>query len=164
MDQELRSSRRRARSTIASYRSYAEAQQAVDYLSDRKFPVERLTIVAEGLSVVEQVTGRLGYGRALLNGVFSGAATGALFGFIFGLFDWITPVLSGLTLALYGLVYGAIVGAVLGFSYYTLSQGRRDFTSVTGMQADHYNIDVDDEAADEASQLLAGMGSPNLQP
>ncbi len=34
---------------VASFDSYNDAQQAVNYLSDRKFPVEHTAIVAEGL-------------------------------------------------------------------------------------------------------------------
>src|SRR5687768_17082866 len=93
------------RRTIASYATYAEAQRAVDYLSDQRFPVERPAIVAEGIRLVEQVTGRLSYGRAALNGAIAGALTGAFFGFIFGLFDWIDPLISALVLALYGLIF-----------------------------------------------------------
>ena len=54
------------RRAIASYDSYAEAQKAVDSLSDEGFPVERVSIVAEDLRFVEQVTGRRGYGQAAL--------------------------------------------------------------------------------------------------
>lgn len=68
MDSRVRVVSTTARQTVASYPTYAEAQRAVDYLSDQKFPVERAAIVAEGLRFVEQVTGRLNWGRALLNG------------------------------------------------------------------------------------------------
>ena len=33
---------------VASYGNYAEAQRAVDYLSDNSFPVEKVTIVGRG--------------------------------------------------------------------------------------------------------------------
>jgi hypothetical protein len=145
------------RRIVGTYTSYAEAQRAVDYLSDQRFPVERVAIVAEGLRFVEQVTGRLGFGRAILGGAGSGALTGALIGFIFGLFDWVAPLISGLTLALYGFVFGAIVGALFGLLAHALSGGQRDFTSVGGMQADRYNIVVADEVATEAERLLAGL-------
>lgn len=153
-----------ARRTVAAYRAYPEAQRAVDFLADRKFPVERTAIVAEGLSLVEQVTGRRGWGQALLDGVLSGALTGALFGFIFGLFNWITPVLSSLTLSLYGLVFGAIVGAIISAISYAISGGKRDFSSVSGVQADHYNLMADGEVADEAARLLNGMPAESRRP
>lgn len=102
------------------------------------------------------MTGRLNLGRAALSGADSGALTGALLGFIFGLFDWLTPLVSGLALAANGLLFGAIVGAVFGLLAQALSGGRRDFTSTSGMQAEQYNIVVDEEVADEADRLLAG--------
>lgn len=56
MERTLPSLQRRSstlpRRTVAVYASYAEAQRAVDYLSDRKFPVQRVAIVAEGLRLV----------------------------------------------------------------------------------------------------------------
>lgn len=63
MGSELNSTSVGARRTLASFARYAGAQRAVDKLADLKFPVERVAIVAEGLKVVEQVTGRLTYGR-----------------------------------------------------------------------------------------------------
>lgn len=148
-----------ARQTVATYATYAEAQRAVDHLSDEKFPVERIAIVAEGLRFVEQVTGRLNWGKAALNGVLGGAATGALVGFFFGLFSLINPLVSGLTLALYGLIIGAIIGLITGLIFYAFTGGQRDFTSTSGMQADEYNVVVDAEVVDEASRILAGMSA-----
>ncbi len=145
---------RLTRETIASYTTYPEAQRAVDFLSDEKFPVERVAIVAEGIRFVEEVTGRLNWGRALLSGALSGAVVGAFLGFIFGLFGLIDPVATALTLALYGLIFGAITGAIIALVGYAASRGRRDFTSVSGMQADEYAIVVDAEAAEEARQIL----------
>lgn len=157
MEQEKISSASLPRRTVASYRTYAEAQRAVDYLSDQKFAVQRVAIVAEGLRFVEQVTGRRGYGEAALSGAFSGAVVGALFGFIFGLFDLITPLVSALYLALWGVIFGALIGALIGLIIYALSSGQRDFTSVSGMQAERYNLMVDDEVAGEAQRILAEM-------
>ena len=148
-----------ARRTVASYPTYAEAQRAVDHLSDQRFPVQRVAIVAEGLRFVEQVTGRLTYGRAALNGALSGATTGAFLGFLLGLFNLIAPVVSALNLALYGIIFGAIIGALIGLMTYAFSGGRRDFSSVSGMQAERYNVVVDDEVAGQATQLLASFGA-----
>ena len=43
---------------VGSYPTYAEAQRAVDYLSDNQFPVKEVTIVGVDLMQVERVTGR----------------------------------------------------------------------------------------------------------
>jgi len=145
------------RRIIASYSTYGEAQRAVDYLSDQRFPVERVAIVAEGLRFEEQVTGRLGWGRALLNGALGGGATGLFIGFIFGLFNWITPLVSALTLAFYGLIFGAIVGALFGLLFYAFSGGQRDFTSVGSIRAQRYDLFTDGDVAAEAERLLTNL-------
>jgi hypothetical protein len=149
--------RRAPRRVVVSYDSYADAQGAVDHLSDEGFPVERVSIVAENLRFVEQVTGRMGYGQAALQGAGSGALIGAFFGFFLGLFSIIDPLVSALLVALYGLVFGAIVGAILGLLFYALSGGQRDFSSVGGIEAGRYNVMVDEEVAEEASRLIAGL-------
>ena len=145
------------RVAVASYDSYAEAQRAVDHLSDERFPVERVSIVAEDLRFVEQVTGRRGYGQAVLGGAASGAVVGAFFGFFLGLLSIFDPVVSALILALYGLIFGVILGAILGLVSHALTGGQRDFSSVAGMEAGRYNVMADDEVAEEASRLLAEL-------
>lgn len=148
------------RVVVASYDSYPEAQRAVDYLSDRRFPVERVAIVAEDLRLVEQVTGRMGYGQAALQGAGLGALLGLVFGFLLGLFSFFNPVFSALYLGIVWLIYGAIIGLIVGLIGHALSGGRRDFSSIGGIQAGRYNVMADEEVADEASQLLAGLRVP----
>jgi hypothetical protein len=153
------------RRVVDSYGSYAEAQRAVDYLSDEGFPVERISIVGEDLRFVEQVTGRMGYGQAALQGAGSGAVIGAFFGFFLGLLSLIDPLVSALVVALYGLIFGAILGAILGLISHALSGGQRDFSSVGGVEAGRYNVMADEEVADEASRLLAQLGQePRAEP
>ncbi len=154
MERQMMTETQSARRSIMTYGTYAEAQRAVDYLSDQNFPVQRTAIVAEGLRFVEQVTGRLNYGRALLNGALSGASTGLFVALLLGLLGFVGPVVNLLSLALSGLIFGAILGAVLAVVSYALSRGRRDFTSVSGMQAERYTVMVDAEVAGEAIRLL----------
>jgi hypothetical protein len=155
------STRRAPRRVVASYGSYAEAQKAVDYLSDEGFPVERVSIVAEDLrfveQVVEQVTGRMGYGQAALQGAGLGALIGLIFGFFLGLFSFFNPLISAIYLAIIWLIYGAIIGLIVGLIGHALSGGQRDFSSVGRLEAGHYNVIVDEEVAEEASRLLARM-------
>ncbi len=146
-----------SRRVVASYSSYVEAQRAVDHLSDEGFSVERVSIVAQDLRFVEQVTGRTGYGQTVLQGAGSGAVVGAFFGFFLGLLSFFDPVASALLFALYGLVFGAIVGAVIGLISHALSGGRRDFSSVGRMEASRYDVLADEKVADEASRLLASL-------
>jgi hypothetical protein len=144
-----------ARQVIATFDNYADAERAVDYLSDQHFEVNRLAIVGRDLHLVEQVTGRLNWGVAALRGAGSGALVGALIGWIFGIFSWIRPLVAGLVLAGYGLIFGAIVGALMGLLMYALQRGRRDFTAVTMLQPKEYDVVADVDVADRALQLLA---------
>lgn len=45
-----------ARRVVASYKSYRDAEQAVNDLADHRFPVERVAIVGRELELVQQVT------------------------------------------------------------------------------------------------------------
>ncbi|HWS39014.1 MAG TPA: general stress protein [Actinoplanes sp.] len=138
---------------VGTYPDYALAQQAVDHLSDNKFPVERTTIVGTDLRLVENVLGRLTVGRAAGAGAASGAWFGLLIGLFFGIFSdssWI-PIL--LTTVLIGAVWGAIFGAIA----HAATGGRRDFTSRSSLQAASYEVHADTEVADEARTLLIGL-------
>jgi len=106
---------------VGSYDSYEQAQAAVDYLSDEKFPVENVTIIGSDLRMIEKVTGRLTWGRALAAGAAAGAWWGLFVGLLLGIFSttgsaWIGSVLLGLAI---GLAFGAAFAA--------MSYGASDF-------------------------------------
>jgi hypothetical protein len=143
------------RRPLAQFSNYADAERAVDRLSDLRFPVERVAIIGHDLQVVEQVTGRLNYGGAALKGAASGALPGALIGWFFGLFNLISPLVASVVLAFYGLIFGAVIGAVLGVVMHALQGGRRDFDTVTMTVPSRYELVVDEQVADEAERLLA---------
>ncbi len=149
------------RRMVATYGSYAEAERAVDQLADEGFPVERLAIVGSDLRMVEQVTGPLSLPVSAAAGAATGAWTGSLFGLIFALFLTDDAGISALTVLLYGLVFGALMGALFGAGAYALTAGRRDFASVSGLEATRYDVMADVEVAEEAaSRLRAGGGLP----
>ena len=143
-----------SRRPVAAYDSYAEAQRAVDLLSDRGFPVEKVAIIGQGLRYVEQVTGRFTTGRAAAVGAVQGALLGAFFGLLMGLIFTYDPNPAVWLLLLYGLVVGALFGAALGAALHLATGGTRDFSSVPGMQAERYEIVVDEDVADRAAELL----------
>ncbi len=144
------------RRVLRTYTQYSEAQRAVDYLSDNKFAVERTAIVARGLAMVEEVTGRLTWGTVILRGLGSGATTGLLIALFLGLF--VVPE-AFIPLILWSVAIGALIGAILAVVGYAATGGKRDFASVGGMTADRYEVVCDQEVADEAESLLAGMTS-----
>jgi hypothetical protein len=141
----------KSRKVIATYKSYLEAQKAVDFLSDKGFTVERVAIVAEELRFVEQITGRLDSGRAALSGGLRGGFVGVMIGLALGLISP-TPTLPLVT---QGALMGLVIGSITSFVGYSLMGGKRDFSSTGAMQAGRYDVQVDDEVAEEASRVLA---------
>ena len=108
-----------------------------------------------GLRSVEQVTERMTQGRAAGIGAAQGALIGALFALLFGIF-FTGP--EFVELLLYSLALGALFGALYGALFqYAASGGKRDFVSASSIEADRYDVQVDEEAADEATRVLGGM-------
>jgi len=147
----------RPRRAVASYDNYGDAQRAVDYLSDRKFPVERVAIVGHGVRYVEQVRGRMTVGRAALLGAVEGAALGVLLGALVSIFFVLDPNPVWALVMLYGLVAGALFGGVFGAIVHAATGGRRDFVSVAGMGADRYDVVVDEQLAERAAEILRSL-------
>ncbi|WP_225997183.1 general stress protein [Myceligenerans pegani] len=146
---------------VAAYPTYLQAQQAVDYLSDNKFPVENVTIVGTDLRMVERVTGRLTYGRVALAGVLSGAWFGLFVGLLLTLFAGD----GGGGVLFVGIGLGAGFGLLFSVLSYAFTGGRRDFTSSSQIVAATYAIlCAHDHAGDARSMLLespSGVGRPS---
>lgn len=139
---------------IGSYGTYAEAQRAVDYLSDQEFPVQNVTIVGVDLMQVERITGRLTWGRVLSAGAASGAWLGLFLGLLVGLFvaggNPLPTVIAGV---IGGIVFGLISAAVP----YWASRGTRDFSSTMQLVAGRYDVLCDPQTAERARDMLARL-------
>lgn len=135
---------------IGSFRSYEDAQAAVDLLSDKEFDVSHVTIVGVDLMEVERVTGRLTWGRVLGGGALSGVWLGIFIGLIFGLLggEFLFPLV-------YGVVLGTVFGIIMAAVPYALSNGRRDFTSQTQIVASRYDVLSDPTYAPAARDIIA---------
>jgi hypothetical protein len=141
------------RPLVASYKTYEEAQRAVDFLSDNKFAVENVGIVGTDLKMAETVLGRLTWGRAIAGGLAAGAWFGSFVGLLLGLFA--KSGTSAVGLIVFGLVYGAIFGAIFAVVRYALSGGRRDFTSRSQIVASTYDVVCSWTKLEEAKAVLA---------
>lgn len=136
---------------IATYENYLDAQRAVDYLSDKEFPVQHVTIVGSDLRMVERVTGRLTYPRVALAGALSGAWFGLFVGLILTLFSEEGGAL--VPAIILGLGFGMLFG-VISFMF---TGGKRDFTSQSQIVAGNYAILCRTEHAQKASEVLATL-------
>ena len=140
--------------SLGTYGDYAEAQKAVDYLSDNEFPVQNCLIVGTDLKQIERVTGRLTTGRVAGAGAASGAWLGLLIGLIFSLFsDKNNSIATVLGTVLMGLVFG-LVWTLIG---YAATRGQRDFSSVKQVVATKYEVLVEHKFLAKAQELLAAM-------
>ncbi len=138
---------------VATYDSYVDAEQAVDRLSDAKFPVENTEIVGRDLRLVEQITGRMTTGRATLMGLGGGAWIGLLIGVLIGLFATTTSAWAAVVA--WGVLIGAAWGAIFGFVAQWATRGRREFSSESRIVAAHYDVTASEEYVSRAHDLLA---------
>lgn len=137
---------------IGSYPTYAEAQRAVDYLSDQQFPVQQVTIVGVDLMQVERVTGKLSWPKVLGGGVLSGAWLGLFIGLILGFFS---P--SPWSALLTGLIAGVFFGLITSAIPYAMARGTRDFSSTMQLVAGRYDVLCDPQSAEQGRDLLARL-------
>jgi len=137
---------------VGSYPTYAEAQKAVDHLSDSQFPVQQVTIVGVDLMQVERVIGRLSWGKVLLGGVLSGAWLGVFIGLLLGL---LTGNLAQALVAAVpaGVLFGLITSAIP----YAMSKGTRDFSSTMQLVAGRYDVLCDPQSAEQARDMLSRL-------
>jgi hypothetical protein len=138
---------------VGSYDTYVEAQRAVDFLSDRQFPVQHVSIVGSDLKMVENVLGRLTRGRAAM----AGAASGLWFGLFVGVLLSVFADGNSFGIIASALLYGAVMGAVFGFVGHALSRGQRDFTSKSKIVASSYDLHCTWSEADKAREVLARL-------
>ncbi|MEO6511765.1 MAG: general stress protein [Nocardioides sp.] len=145
--------------SLAVYDDYAAAQKAVDFLSDKEFPVQNCMIVGTDLKRVERITGRLTTGRVALGGLVSGIWLGLFIGLIFALFT----DQGALAVIISTMLIGALFGVVWALAGYAATRGQRDFSSVTSVVATKYEVLVEHKVAAQARELLAQLpgATPN---
>jgi hypothetical protein len=146
--------------SLAVYDDYAAAQKAVDFLSDREFPVQNCMIVGTELKQVERITGRLTNGRVAAMGALSGLWLGLFVGLILSMFDNDS---SAFAVIVSTMVLGAAFGTVWSLLGYLATRGQRDFSSVTAVVATRYEVLVEHKLLGRAQELLRELpgATPN---
>lgn len=139
---------------IGSYDTYEQAQRAVDFLADRDFPVQDITIVGVEPMLVERVAGRLSWGRVL----GAAAASGAWFGLFVGLLLSMFTAGAGLLPILIGLVGGVGASMIFAAISYASTRGRRDFVSQSQLVAKRYDVLCQPRNAEAGRNLLYSLG------
>lgn len=136
---------------LASFPGYPEAQALVNSLVTKGVPAQALSIVGADVTLVERVTGKIGYGRAALSSAMSGSWLGVLAGLVYVIIsptDIITPIVGGLFI-------GAGVGMVAGMLIFTFSKApQRLYRSMQQVIAQSYRVVVDAAQHPEALQAM----------
>jgi hypothetical protein len=139
--------------TLATFPGYPEAQELVNALVTKGVPAQALSIVGADVTLVERVTGKIGYGRAALSSAMSGSWLGVLAGLVVVIIsptDVMTPIVGG-------LFVGAGVGMVVGMLIFTFSPGpKRLYRSMQQVIAQSYRVVVEPQ---QHSQALGAMES-----
>ena len=144
----------RASEMLVDYETYAEAQAAVDRLSDQGFPVGGVSIVWHRLRRVEYVTGRRTTMRAFLEGALSGLWFGGVIGVFLTLFVQLDENVSAAGVIVSYALIGALVVAVWRALGHWAQRGRRDFSAIDRLEAERYQLWCEPEGALRAKQLL----------
>jgi len=146
--------------TIAEYATYDAAQKAVSDLIEKDVPAKDIAIVGRGLRSVEKVTGRLGYATAARSGAVNGILLGLLFAaiFVLGSPTAALPVFVGVMLV------GIAIGMLMSIISYSIIRRRRDFTSVTQVIADHYDVTVLARSLAKAQEIIGRRPAPVSAP
>lgn len=140
--------------SLGIFEKYEQAQKAVDYLSDQKFPVENLAIVGTDLKLVERVTGRKDWGSVIRQSLMTGISTGLLVGILLAIFAQPDQFLEMLAVA---LVMAIVINILFGVLVYRLSGGKRDFNSIRTTIPNRYEILCEHKVVAKARELLQGM-------
>lgn len=140
--------------SVGVYGTYDEAQSVVDFLADSRFPVENLCIVGTELKSIERVLGRRSWGTVIGQGVQSGLSTGLMITLIVWIF---MPTANIVFLALSALAIGIFVGILMAALGYWMSQGKRDFRSVSQTMATKYEVLAEHKVAGNARELIGTM-------
>ncbi|WP_177371005.1 general stress protein [Brachybacterium vulturis] len=140
--------------SLGVYSTYQEVQSVVDTLADKQFPVQSTLIVGTDLKLMERVTGRRTWPKVISQGALSGLWMGLFLGLLLLL---LSP--GNLTVILTSVVLGIVFFTVSSVIGYTMSGGRRDFTSMTATIPMQYELLVEHKHAAQAQQLLAESGA-----
>ncbi|MEQ8718850.1 MAG: general stress protein [Acidimicrobiales bacterium] len=143
---------------IATFPRYTEVQEAVDHLSDEGFAVSTVSIIWAGLRKVEYVTGRRTALTAARQGGLSGAYFGLFAGFLLSLFVELDEDVSVWSVVITWVLVAAAVGAAWSAFGHFMQRGRRDFSAVDRLEAERYELWIDEAQADRAVSILTAGG------
>lgn len=139
---------------VGGYTEYADAQAAMDRLSDAGLDISGAAITWSGLRKIEYVVGRRTTLTAARDGLLSGAWLGLVVSLLLLLFVEVDADTSELGLLVTWTLVFAIVGAAWSAIMHASMRGTRDFTTLPRLEAERYDVWIDAPQAARAGSLL----------
>jgi hypothetical protein len=148
--------------SLASFKSYTEAVAYVEKLIENEFPAKLVSIIGSDLKTVENLRGKLGYGRVSLSGALTGSWIGMFFGLLFGATGPLNEQML-LTNIGAGIVIGAGVGMLINILRFSLTKNKRSFISGQTVVAKKYEVIVPADQLALAKQAASKKASPKSE-
>ena len=147
--------------TVASYTSYAEAQNALDYLIDHGFHEQSLAIVLKEVAHNELTPPDSNWVFSSGQTALNGAVVGLGISFVALMISMLTPTYeASVDLAFSGVAYGALVGGVIGVQTWVFAQKNAAEDAANSLPIEHYNVIAQSTDATRAEQVLFTLIQP----
>lgn len=145
---------------VASYRTYDEAAQAVEALSNQDFPLPGVSIVGTDLHMVDRVMGKLTPGRVALGGASQGITWGLLMTIMVMLFsESFSPLIP-----VFAMGAGIGVGILMSMYTWISRRGKRSFATQSQLVATRYAVLVAEQTQRAYDLLQKTPGNLNHAP
>lgn len=141
--------------TLASFASFKEAEETVDLLAEKNFPVQFVSIVADGLHAVEVPASHFMWLKTLGIGIIGGTLIGAANALTFAILGYSNPTIELQNTVAYGIMAGGLSGAVVGILLYTMFRPRADLSNQNSFVAKYYDIRVHEQYAERAKRTIS---------
>jgi hypothetical protein len=152
-----------AGSSLASFTDYKQAVLYVEKLIENDFPAKLVSIIGTDLKTVENIKGKLGYGRVSFSGAITGSWLGMFFGLIFGFTGEGTEQLI-LNNVLAGIIIGAGLGMLINIVRFSVTKNRRSFISAQAVVAKKYEVFVPNEQVQSAKKAASAAAVKTAKP
>lgn len=129
--------------TVATYKNYAEAQNALDYLIDHGFREQSLAIVLKEVRHHEPTPQEFNWVFSSGQTALNGAVVGLGISFLALMISMLTPTSSNqasIDIAFSGVAYGALAGTVIGLLTWVFAQKSITESTANSLPTEHYNI------------------------
>lgn len=150
--------------TVATYRNYETAQQAINSLAEADIDVSGMALVGSDVRVVERILGKLTWRRVAMAGAMRGLTFGLFLGIVFWLLVGEQIGIAILAMPVLGVAFGMLLGIVT----HTLTRKNRQYQSVQQIIPVSFDLVAPREVAASAIHKLGPnahrQSSPSSNP